>query len=230
MKNKLIFAPIFAVTFLLVAGLRADELTWYTDKDIYADAVGTSNWMFGDFRQVSGDKSPREWAFTMFNDGVHSTGMLTMSDYNGAGGLMDEPQGGHGTIMFAHNSANEYSISFGTANFVNSFFMDIAPWSSWSAAITFAVTADYWLDGVKYTTDAMVIDMDHAFFGVALGDGAYLAGIHLWSTGTPNNGYKVEAGSGSDPDPSSVPEPATLALVGLGVAGLGLVVRTRRRK
>ena len=135
-------------------------------------------------------------------------------------------------MTFWHNSANNYALSFGDADFIDSFYMNVAPHSSWSAAIHFMITADYWLDGVKYTTDAMTLNSAHSFFGIALDEGAYLAGINFWSTGTPNNGYKIEAGFGGNemPEtPSSTPEPATLAIIGLGFAGLGMARRRMKK-
>ena len=234
MRNASILLGLaFAVSSLAVTSARADVATVYGDRDAYMSAVGALDWTFGTFQQISDDKSPRLWNFTMLNDGTYTTGMLTMSDFNGAGGLMQEPQGGEGTMTFWHNSANNYGISFGDAEFVDSFYMSVAPHSSWSAAITFGMTADYWLDGVKYTTEEFTIDMNNAFFGIVLDEGAYLTGINFWSTGTPNNGYKIEAGFGDVFDPSTpavTPEPASMFIFGLGAAGLGLATARRRKK
>ena len=238
MKNSRNYIPGLALTvaFLFAANTQADVITgvnWYSDKDTYTSTVAVADWSFGTFQQLGDDKSPRVWNFSMFNDGAQSTGTLTMSNFNGAGGLMQAPQSNDGTISFWHNSANDFNISFGDTNYVNSFYMDVAPHSSWSAAIRFAVTADYWLDGVKHTTNAVTVNGDNSFFGIALDEGAYLSAINFWSTGTPNNGYKVTAGFGggyvSGGSDTTTPEPATLAVLGLGLAGLG-IARRRMQK
>ena len=226
---------VLAVAFLVATSVRAEMVDLFQDKDVYMNAVVTADWSFGTFQQLGDNKSPRIWDFTMFNEGVQSTGTLTMSGFNGAGGLKQAPKGNDGTMTFWHNSANNFNISFGDADFVNSFYMDVAPHSSWSAAINFAITADYWLDGVKYTTDLVTLNNNNSFFGITLDDGVYLSAINFWSTGAPNNGYKVTAGfggnyvnggSGSD---VTTPEPATLAMIGLGLVGLG-IARRRMKK
>ena len=105
---------VLAVSFVFAVNVRADSITsvneyqWYQNKDTYMNAVDVPKWTFGTFNQTSDNKSPREWEFTMtLNESVHSTGILTMSDYNGAGGLMQSPQGSNGTVTFWHTSAND---------------------------------------------------------------------------------------------------------------------------
>lgn len=230
-KGKSYLASLaIAVAFLFAANLKADVVSMYGNADAYMNAVEAADWSFGAFKQISDNKSPRVWEFDMLKEDASSKGTLTMSVFNGGGGLMEAPQGGSGTLSFWHNSANKYDISFGNADFVDSFFMTVEPHSSWSTAINFGITADYWLDGTKYTTDMATLDMNNSFFGIVLDEGAYLAGINFWSTGTPDNGYKVSIGLGGNYEkPAATPEPATLAMLGLGLAGLGLA-RVRRRK
>ena len=236
MKNSrnYITGLALAVAFFFAAHVRADMvINIINDKDVYMSTVVAADWSFGSFKQLSDDKSPRVWDFTMFHEGVQSTGRLTMSGFDGGGGLMEAPKGVDGTMSFWHNSANNFNISFGSVDYVNSFYMDVAPHSSWSAAINFAITANYWVDGVMYTTDLVTLNRNNSFFGITLDEGAYLSAINFYSTGTPNNGYQVTAGFGGDytgsGDPATTPEPATLVMMGLGLVGLG-VARWRARK
>ena len=224
-SKNYIMGLVLAVSFLVATNVKADVLNWYSDKDTYMSSVAPSDWTFGTFTQDGNGQSPRVWNFTMLNAESSESGKLTMSVFNGAGGLMEAPQGGSSTITFWHNSANNFDISFGNANFVDSFYMSVKPHSDWSAAINFLVTAAYWYNGTMYTTDAITIDTSNPFFGITLEEGAYLAAINFKSTGTPNNGYKIEAGLGG----AATPEPATLAVLGLGLAGLG-IARRRMKK
>jgi len=240
-KNYLVGLAL-AVSFLVATNVRADFISIYQDKNRYMSTVGPSDWAFGAFQQVGNNFSPRVWDFTMSNTltGEMGAGILTMSNFNGAGGLMQEPQAGaNGTLSLWHNSANKLDLAFtfnfgDEKSFIDSFYLGIVPHSSWSAAERFLVTADYWLDGVMYTTDAITLDKDNTFFGIVLDPGAFLAEINFWSTGTPNNGYKMmDIGFGGTfgggDDSAVVPEPATLAMLGLGLAGLG-IARQRMKK
>jgi len=228
-----IIVLVLAISFLAATNVRAEVLSLFQDKNTYLNTVGPSDWAFGAFVQNGDNFSARVWDFTVSNtltDAI-GAGTLTMSDFNGAGGLMQEPRpAGNGSLSLWHNSANRLDISFGTTDFIDSFYLGIQPHSSWSAAIQFHVTADYWVNGVMHTTDAVTLDMNNTFFGISLDDGAYLASVSFWSIGTPNNGYRmIDLGFGNGGGDVVIPEPATLAIMGLGLAGLA-VARRRMKK
>lgn len=225
-----------AVAFLFAANAKADMATVYTDADLYKTTVEQSEWKFGTFKQEGNNKSPIKWSFNVTNGSEQGNGTLVMSNFNGAGGLMEAPAANEdGSLSFWHNSANKWSISFVDA-VIDSFYLVVEPHSSWSAAIKFTVTASYWLDGVGYTTAAVTLDKNNSFFGIALEDGAYLTGIEFWSTGTPNNGYKMDMGFGGNNEGSSTgtsagtPEPATFLILGFGAVGAGFASRRRMKK
>ena len=205
----------------------------YTDKDVYVSTVSQSDWAFSNFNQIGDNKQPIIWTFDLSNNASNATGLLTINNFNGAGGS-SAPVVQDGKLSITHNSANEFGIvfsfAFDSADYINSYYIDFDPWSSWKAANAFMVTVDYYLDGVLYQmadADATsVFKADH-FWGVALDEGAYIAEINFWSTGTNNNGYQMTMGFGGEKN--ATPEPATLALMGLGLAGVA-IARRRMKK
>ena len=252
-------ALVFAVLFLVATNVRADlisgDLLFTTDRDTYLGGVHGSDWIFSGIKEHTGGKGGNPWTQWTYNITSTlentTTGAIYSNNFNGNGasgaGTGEAGVSVIGTGYMSHNSANNFKMSFDDP-FVNSFYINLTPWSSYSAADAFDLTILYWdSDSVLQTVTIKQTFTDTTpFLGINLDNGAYLASVFFASIGTGNNGYLI-AGMGfgdngfydHNPDidhpPTDggsvtvTPEPATMLVIGLGLAGLGLAARRKRK-
>ena len=256
LKNCLIC--LFVVSLLAVAAnaARADFvsddkcLTFTTDPKNYQPGVYGTDWNFTEVKPYTYGKGWTEWKFTVANNnGELTSSPLKATGFNGNGSsnnVVGKVNDG-GTATIKHNDANAFSMTFGSVDgfstaFVDSFFISIGPFSSWSAALAFNMTISYWdADGVlKTATPSGQFDVNGGFLGFMLSEGAFLQEVVFQSVGTKNNGYTIyDMGFGEIPGPpipptppiippTATPEPATMLIFGIGAMGMGAVVLRRK--
>ena len=253
-------ALVFAVSFLVATNVRADlisgDLTFTTDRSIYLEGIHGSDWTFSAIGEHTGGqgKNPwTQWTYEFSHElGNTAAGAIYSERFNGNGangeGRGEAGVSDFGTGYMAHNSANNFTMSF-NESFVDSFFINLTPWSSYSAADAFDLTVSYWdSNSVLQTVTTQQSFTDSTpFLGFNLDNGAYLASVYFASIGTNNNGYLI-GGMGfadngfyelntdisrpytgnNDDSATATPEPATMLVVGLGLAGLGFVRRIKK--
>ena len=251
-------ALVFAVLCLVASNVRADfvsgDLCFTSDRESYLGGVHGSDWVFFSVGEHTGGKGSNpwtQWTYVITNELEDFTmGAIYSNNFNGNGhsgaGTGEAGVLGNGTGYMSHNSANNFTMSF-MDPFVDSFYINLTPWSSYSAADAFDLTVSYWdSDNVLQTVTTKQTFTDSTpFLGFTLDNGAYLASVFFTSIGTGNNGYLI-GGMGfgdngfyehnpdilqppTDGGTTATPEPATMLVVGLGLAGLGFA-RARRRK
>ena len=232
MKKNLIIAACFCLLIGVTSAMAdpIDPLDWieYFDKKAdFDENVVASDWSFtkvGDkkggqdskYSAIFGRPGWTQWDVEITN-GEGFKGEIWALDFNGNGGA-----GPHyvtlnmdGTMQFGHNSANYFDIAFvfnyppdpiGDFEFqyIDSFWADVAPWSSWSAdKDAFTVTASYWLDETgQIETFTTTINTNDHFFGIVLEDGAYLMDVTFVAVVNGNNGYRMDLGFGGNCDPN----------------------------
>ena len=218
---------ILAVCFMLLLGVSTSMATTmvYTDYNEFMESVAPSAWVFTNIGNRSGGQyqgidNPgwTNWDFDLENtttgytlDGVVKA---TLFNGNGANGGWEPSVNADGTVALYHQSANGlqlvFDIEFDPINesaYIDSFYLSIEPWSSWSADVSLHVTAKYWSEslGEFITTDSVVTAVGKEFWGISLDEGDYLSNItyvaafqNAGKPGTPNNGYRMTTGFGGN--------------------------------
>ena len=269
MKTLINTIAALFVAILLVANVHADfvtddgKLEFTTDRTNYLEGVHGTDWVFTSVDSHTGGqgKNPwTQWTYTVGNNAaLTTTGVIYSDNFNG-NGANGEGRGHAGVDMLIgtgsmyHNSANNFTMTFADP-FVDSFFIALTPWSSYSAADAFNLTISYWANDVIHTVTSVERFTDSTpFLGILLEEGAYLSSVTFTSIGTGNNGYLI-AGMGfgdngfaqiypeitvpgghtadytaETPPPCETPAPAPCLLMALGLSAVAAYRRMNLQK
>ena len=232
MSKKCLVGLLFAALFLVAANAKADMVTVYGNQAEFNSNVATSDWGFTAVTQRNKDPNGiSSWTFEISNNTDDAGGELKATGFTGDGSNANiwSRLSVDFTLQATHNKANTFEVIFDGETYIDSFWVNFDPFTSWDAinGINFKawyVDAD---DNADFKTWSFDQYATEAFFGVALDPEYYLTKIQWTIDQTGNNGYLVTMGFGGEK--SATPEPATLAILGMGLAGLG-IARRRMKK